>query len=149
MRHIIGPNDKRTKVTFTLPFNADGEPAFDENDKQISEPVEFSVPRYDFIPRSQLRQLMQAMEDLDKEAREENRSAWEVSGDSVIEQLRPFVDDTVLKLLADVPSGILTQIQADWAEASSIPLGKSRESTASSKSSKARSTTTSSDTDSD
>lgn len=144
MRHIIGPNDKRTKVTFTLPFNADGEPAFDENDKQISEPVSFTVPRFDFMPRPQFRELMASIEEL---SGDESKSEHDRSYDVILATLRPFVDDSTFAFLSDMPMGVLEQISADWNEASSIPLGKLRESNGSSKSSKARSTTTSSDTD--
>lgn len=142
---IIGPNDKRTKVVICLPVDAAGEPAFDEDGKPIAgrEPVQFTVPRFDFMPRKQFKSLMATIESVSGGDGSEHDRSYDI----ILATLRPFVDDTVYALLEDMPMGVLEQVSADWNACSSVPLGELRASTSSSKTTKARSTTTSSDTD--
>lgn len=143
---ILGPNDKRTKVTITLPFTESGDPAFDEHGKAVGgrEPVKFTLPRFDFMPRPQFKAMMATIDELSKG---DGGSEQDRAYDIILATLRPFVDDTVYQLLSEQPMGVLEQISTDWNEASSVPLGQLRGSTSSSKSTKGRSTTTSSDTD--
>lgn len=144
---IIGPHDKRTKIVITLPFDDDGQAAFDENGDPVKgrTPVQFTVPRFDFMPRPQFRDMMKTIDAItnsDEVATDHDRS-YEV----ILATLRPFVDDAVYDILTDMPMGVLEQISTDWNEGSAIPLGQLRGSTSSSKTTKARSTSTSSDTD--
>jgi hypothetical protein len=145
---IIGPNDKRTKITITLPFDANGDAAFDENGKPVGgrTPVEFTVPRFDFMPRPQFREMMKTIDVITKDS-DESKSDHDRSYEVILATLRPFVEDAVFAVLEDMPMGVLEQISTDWNEGSSIPLGQLRGSTSSSKSLKGRSTSTSSDTD--
>lgn len=145
--HILGPNDKRTKVTITLPFTESGDAAFDENGKPVGgrTPVEFTLPRFDFMPRPQFKAMMATIDEITS-AKDDDRSEHDRSYEVILATLRPFIDDTVYDLLSEMPMGVLEQISTDWNEASSVPLGQLRGSTSSSKSTKARSTTTSSDT---
>jgi len=145
---IIGPNDKRTKVTVTLPFTADGETAFDENGKQVGgrEPVVLTLPRFDFMPRSAFKAMMATIDAITKDG-DETKSEHDRSYEVILATLKPFITDQVHDLIADMPMGVLEQISTDWNAGSSIPLGELRGSTSSSKSTKGRSTSTSSDTD--
>lgn len=145
---IIGPNDKRTKVVITLPFDANGDAAFDENGKPVGgrEPVTFTVPRFDFMPRPQFREMMKTIDAITSDG-DESKTDHDRSYEVILATLRPFVDDSVYNILVDMPMGVLEQISTDWNEASAIPLGQLRGSTSSLKSTKGRSTSTSSDTD--
>ena len=145
---IIGPNDKRTKITIVLPFDANGDVAFDENGKQVGgrTPVEFTVPRFDFMPRPQFRDMMKTIDAITKEV-DESKTDHDRSYEVILATLRPFVDDSVYTVLEDMPMGVLEQISTDWNEGSAIPLGQLRGSTSSLKNTKGRSTSTSSDTD--
>ena len=145
---IIGPNDKRTKIVITLPFDANGAAAFDENGKQVGgrTPVEFTVPRFDFMPRPQFREMMKTIEEITAN-KDEDKSDHDRSYEVILATLRPFVEDSIYDILADMPMGVLEQISTDWNEGSAIPLGQLRGSSSSSKPTKGRSTTTSSDTD--
>ena len=140
---IIGPNDKRTKVTITLPFTESGESAFDENGKPVGgrEPVAFVLPRFDFMPRPQFKAMMKTIDDITAN-KDESVSEHDRSYEVILATLRPFIEDTVYDLLGEMPMGVLEQISTDWNEASSIPLGELRGSTSSSKSTKGRSGTT-------
>jgi hypothetical protein len=148
MAVIIGPNDKRTKVTVTLPFTADGEAAFDENGKPVGgrTPVEFVLPRFDFMPRPQFKEMMATIEALTA-GTDDTRSEHDRSYDVILATLKPFVDEGTYRILEDQPMGVLEQISTDWNEGTSIPLGQLRASTSSSKTTKARSASTSSDSD--
>ena len=145
---IIGPNDKRTKIVITLPFDANGQAAFDENGKAVGgrEPVTFTVPRFDFMPRPQFREMMKTIEEITAN-KDKDKSDHDRSYEVIMATLRPFVEDSIYDILSDMPMGVLEQISTDWNEASSIPLGQLRGSSSSSKPTKARSTSTSSDTD--
>ena len=149
MKPVIGPNDKRTKIMVVLPFTANGEAAFDENGKAVGgrDAVTFSLPRFDFMPRTQFKTMMSTIDDITKA--DDGRTEHDRSYDVILATLRPFIDDATFDLLADMPMGVLEQISTDWNEGSSIPLGQLRASTGSSKNTKVRSTTTSSDMDSD
>ena len=137
---IIGPNDKRTKVVITLPFDENGKPVGGRT------PVTFTVPRFDFMPRPQFRDMMKTIDAISNDG-DENRTEHDRSYEIILATLRPFVDDQVYTILADMPMGVLEQISTDWNEASAVPLGQLRGSTNSSKTTKGRSTSTSSDTD--
>jgi len=145
---IIGPHDKRTKISITLPFDANGAAAFDENGKPVGgrEPVVFTVPRFDFMPRPQFRDMMKTIDEITNNS-DESKTDHDRSYEIILATLRPFVADDVYDILTDMPMGVLEQISTDWNEGSAIPLGQLRGSTTSSKPTKARSTSTSSDTD--
>ncbi len=141
---IIGPNDKRTKVEIVLPFTRSGDVAFDEDGKKVGgrEPVTFTVPRFDFMPRPQFKAMMQTIDEITSD-KSEGKSDHDRSYEVILATLRPFIDDDVYDLLADMPMGVLEQISSDWNEASSIPLGELRGSASSSKNTKGRSASTS------
>ena len=145
---IIGPNDKRTKIVIVLPFDEKGDAAFDENGKPVGgrQPVTFTVPRFDFMPRPQFREMMKTIDAITNDS-DESKTEHDRSYEVILATLRPFVDDSVYDILADMPMGVLEQISTDWNEGSAVPLGQLRGSTSSSKSTKGRSTSTSSDTD--
>lgn len=150
MKPVIGANDKRAKVEIVLPFTAGGEVAFDENGKQVGgrEPVKLTLPKFNFMPRPQLKAMLSTIDEIAK-GKDDGKSDDDRAYDTILASLRPFIDDNVYELLADEPMGVLEQISTDWNEASTIPLGELRASTSSSKNTKARSTSTSSTTDSD
>jgi len=145
---IIGPNDKRTKIVIVLPFDENGDAAFDENGKPVGgrQPVTFTVPRFDFMPRPQFREMMKTIDAITNDS-DESKTEHDRSYEVILATLRPFVEDSVYDILADMPMGVLEQISTDWNEGSAVPLGQLRGSTSSSKSTKGRSTSTSSDTD--
>lgn len=147
---ILGPNDKRTKVVVTLPFTADGEAAFDENGKPVGgrTPVEFTLPRFDFMPRPQFKQMMATIDEITSD-KDDTKSEHDRSYEVILATLRPFIDDNVYNILSEQPMGVLEQISTDWNEASQVPLGQLRGSKSSSKPTKGRSASTSSDSDSD
>ncbi|MCH9731613.1 MAG: hypothetical protein K0U84_18385 [Actinomycetia bacterium] len=143
---IIGPNDKRTRVEITLPVTMEGEVAFDENGKQVGgrEPVRFVLPRFEFVARPRVREIMKRDEEI--RARKEfkdDRNLVDLQCELIISSMLPFIDDDrVVGLLQNLTLGELKQIQADWNEGSEIPLDRSSDSAVSSKSTKARSDTT-------
>ncbi len=150
MTPIIGPNNKRTKVVITLPFSSDGEDAFDEDGKPIPgvDPVEFTVPRFDFMPRPAFKQMMKTIDAVtSKTEADDGMSDHERGYEVILATLQPWVDQSTYDLLADMPMAVLEQISNDWNEASSVPLGQLRGSTNSSKPTKGRSTTTASGMD--
>lgn len=151
MKPIIGPYDDRARIHVVLPFSKDGVPAFDGKGKPIPgvDPVTFSLPRWDFMPRTEFRAMMAAIEAIEATASEDDTPAarQDRSYDITLATLKPYVTPEVLDLLSDMPMAVLEQISTDWNEGSSVPLGKLRTSTGSSRTTKAHSTTTSSDSD--
>lgn len=151
MKPIIGPYDERARIQITLPYDSDGRPAFTDKGKPVPgvTAVTFSLPRWDFMPRREFRAMMAAIEAIEAEATDEDTAATrqDRSYAMTLATLEPYVTPEVLDLLSDMPMAVLEQISTDWNEGSAIPLGKLRTSTNSSRTIKAPSTTTSSDSD--
>ncbi len=63
---IVGANREDITIDITLPVDEDGEYAFDVKGKPIKgkEPVTFSIPRFDFLPRADFKALNERLENL-------------------------------------------------------------------------------------
>ena len=126
-----------------MPFTETGEAAFDEYGEPVKgrTPAMIVLPRFDFMNRTEFRAMMEAIEkatDADNKELSDTDRTYNV----ILATLAPYVSETLLKTLEEVPMGVLEQISSDWNESSSIKLGELRRSKTSAKSTKAASVTT-------
>jgi hypothetical protein len=143
---ITGAYEHRTKIDIILPYTEAGEPAFTDDGDPVkgAEPVTVTLPRYNYMPMDELKSLMKAAEEVDKRALSEDYNIFDRQRDSVLESLRPLVDDTQYKVLHSLTIGELVDLNQEWSRQSETPLGESSASNGSSKSTRRPSSTTSS-----
>jgi hypothetical protein len=135
MKPILGANHRSTRIEITLPVDVSGEYAYDEDGKPIKGkvPVTITVPRYDCIPRPQMKQLtkdLAAIDDL-KDEDGEPLTPQERGVAIALAMLRPFVSEDEYTVLGGLQLFELEQIAERIQEGSSISAGELRASTSS------------------
>jgi hypothetical protein len=127
---IVAVDDERTLVTFNVPIKG-------------RKPLEFSVPRFDFIDEDEFDSLTTELNKLDEQ---EDLPARKKARLVALAMLKQFVSDQKYALLETLKVGQLDQILAGWREHSQVSLGESAASDSSStESTEAQSATTSSE----
>ena len=139
---IIGANNQNTTIELELPVDIDGQWAFTDAGKPVKgvEPVIITVPRFDFMPVGELKQLqanISVVEESEQEGEDAQREVIFVS-------LKPFVTDQEYELISGLALGTLQHISQVWAEQSGVPLGELLASNSSSANTRRQSNTTSS-----
>lgn len=137
---VVGGNRADVKVPIELPFDSQGQWAFDETGKPLRsrKPVVIELPRFQFIAPD-LHETLAALE-ADEELTDLERIRL---------SLKPFVTEQVYELLQQRPIGELEQAFNYWQKQSAIPLGEYLASNGSSKNTRRPSNSTSSTADSD
>lgn len=143
---VTGAYETRTKIDITLPYTETGEPAFTPKGDPIKgvEPVELSLPLYNYMPRDELKELMRSAAEIDERELTDDYTIFDRQRDSILASLRPFVSDEAFTVLEGLTIGELVDINQEWTRQSAIPLGESSASNGSSTSTRRRSNTTSS-----
>jgi hypothetical protein len=127
---IVAVDDERTLVTFNVPIKG-------------RKPLEFSVPRFDFIDEDEFDSLTTELNKLDEQ---EDLPARKKARLVALAMLKQFVSDQKYALLETLKVGQLDQILAGWREHSQVSLGESAASDSSStESTEAQSASTSSE----
>ncbi len=140
MARVTGAYESRTKVEIQLPYDKNGDPAFDEHGKPIknAEPVTIVLPLWNYMPRDQLKELIRLGAESDATQVDDPADMIDKQCDSILAQLRLFVDDDQYLLLEQMHYGELLEINAEWTARSQETLGESRASASSSTSTQRR-----------
>lgn len=127
MARVTGAYENRTKVDIELPYDKNGEPAFDEAGKPIKnvEPVTITLPLWNYMPRDQLKELIRVGADIEAQPSDDPADMVDKQCESILASLRIFVDDDQYQLLEQLAYGELLEINATWTAKSQEPLGES------------------------
>jgi hypothetical protein len=125
---IIGANNKTTKIEITLPVDAAGVYAFDEDGKPVKgmTPVTFTVPRLDTIPPDQFSQInadVMAVGDM-KHDDGTPLLPRERAIAMVLATVKPLVEPEVFTVLEGLTLFELEQIEKRILEGSAMTLGE-------------------------
>lgn len=105
---IVAADDERLQIPFTVPV-------------KDSEPLEFSLPRYDCIDPDTYVQMMTDLEKLDAD---NETPAYQKRRASTLAMLRLFVTKTQYKALEKCKLAQLDDIARHWSQRSGISLGE-------------------------
>jgi hypothetical protein len=138
---ITGAYETRTKIDIQLPYDKNGDPAFDKDGKPLKnvEPVTITLPLWNYMPRDQLKELIRVGAEHEAQQVDTPADVVDKQCDGILASLRLFVDDDQYLLLEELRYGELLEINATWTNASQeTTLGESRASAASSMSTQRR-----------
>lgn len=137
---ITGAYETRTQVEIQLPYDKNGDPAFDETGKPIKnvEPVSIVLPLWNYMPRDQLKELIRVGAEMDARQADDPADMIDKQCESILASLRLFVDDDQYLILEMLRYGELLEINSQWTAKSQEPLGESSASAASSTSTRRR-----------
>ena len=128
MKPIVGANHKATWIEITLPVDADGNYAFDENGDPVSSrtPVVLKVRRWDCMRREDVRTMNAALKAA-AELKHEDGTPFdrdEISVEQVSAMVKPYVDDATLELVRGLQIFELEQVAERIQEGSTISVGE-------------------------
>lgn len=137
---VTGAYQDKTRVEIELPYDKNGDPAFDHKGNPIkgAEPVTLVLPRWNYIGFDALKQLMAATEDIEKRELAADYTILDRQRDSILASLRPVVDDDEFRLLEQLTIGELAEINTEWSARSQETPGESSASAGSLKSTQRR-----------
>ena len=125
---IIGANRKSAKIEIVLPVDANGDYAFDENGDPVKgrTPVEFTVPRFDCMPREQFKELNAALVALDDKKGDDGEplSPQDRGIEVVLAMVKPFITAAELEVVSKLHLFELEQIAERIQEGSTITVGE-------------------------
>lgn len=132
---IIGANHKSAKIEITLPVDAHGDYAFDENGNPVKgrTPVSFTVPRFDCMTRAQFKALNKELADIDdmKDEDGEPLNSQDRGIQVVLAMVRPFISEEDLAVVEGLHLFELEQIAERIQAGSTITVGELLASTSS------------------
>lgn len=135
MKPILGANHRSTKIEITLPIDASGDYAFDEDGDHIKgkTPLVLTVPRFDCMTREQFKQLNKDLTAIDKMKGDDDQplSPQERGIEVVLAMLKPFITKEELKVVNTLRLFELEQIAERIQEGSQITVGELAASTSS------------------
>jgi hypothetical protein len=135
MKMILGANRRDTRITIVLPVDLDGDYAFDENGRPIKgkTPVEFSVPRFDCMTRTEFKALNKELSELDDLKDEDGNplSPQDRGIEAVLAMVRPFITAEQLLVVGKLRLFELEQIATAIQEGSAMTVGELAASTSS------------------
>lgn len=139
---VTGAYEDKTRVEIELPYDKNGEPAFDHAGKPIRgmHPVVLVLPRWNYMSLDQIKALMRAAEEVEKRETGDQYEMLDRQRESILISLRQVVDDDEYALLEQLTLGELGQINTEWSTKSneSLTLGESSASVGSSMSTQRR-----------
>lgn len=128
MKPIIGANHRSAKIEIVLPVDANGDYAFDEDGNPIKgkTPVQFTVPRFDCMSRSDFKALNAALADIDEKKNDDGEplSPQDRGIEVVLAMVRPFVTEAQLRVVEGLHLFELEQIAERIQEGSTITVGE-------------------------
>lgn len=128
MKPIIGANHRSAKIEIVLPVDAAGDYAFDEDGNPIKgkTPVQFTVPRFDCMSRTEFKALNAALADIDEKKNDDGEplSPQDRGIEVVLAMVRPFVTEAQLRVVENLHLFELEQIAERIQEGSTITVGE-------------------------
>lgn len=128
MKPIIGANHRSARIEIVLPVDANGDYAFDEDGNPIKgkTPVQFTVPRFDCMSRSDFKALNAALADIDEKKNDDGEplSPQDRGIEVVLAMVRPFVTEAQLRVVEGLHLFELEQIAERIQEGSTITVGE-------------------------
>jgi hypothetical protein len=128
MKPIVGANRRSARIDIVLPVDKDGDYAFDEDGDPIKgkTPLQFSVPRFDCMSRSEFKELNKALAAIDEMTGEDGEplDAQDKGIEVVLAMLRPFISDDDLAVVSGLRLFELEQIAERIQEGSTLTVGE-------------------------
>ena len=125
---ILGANHKSTRIDITLPVDADGVYAFDEDGKPVKglTPLSFTVPRFDCMSRTEFKALNTALAEIEERVDEDGKplSPQERGIAVVLAMVTPFIPAEQLPVVEGLHLFELEQIADRIQQGSTITVGE-------------------------